>query len=99
MLLSEILSAIGLALDIVGFLILFALAIPALMRRNFVASDRVSLDGVGVDPGHVERSLMDPKGAKLLEQRRRQRQTWCYWAGGSAVLVGFALQFVALFVP
>ena len=44
--LSEILNAAGLALDIVGFSILFGLAIPALMRRNFVTSDRVGIDGV-----------------------------------------------------
>jgi len=97
MLLSEILGATGLALDIIGFSILFALAIPAVMRRNFVASDRVGIDGVSVDSGQSER-LMDPQGAKLLERRRRQRQTIFYWAGGSAVLVGFTLQFVAVFV-
>ena len=96
-LLSETLNAIGLALDIIGFLILFLLAFPALMRRDFVASDRVDLDGVGVDAGQVER-LMDPESAKRQEQRRRRRQTLCYWAGGSAVLIGFALQFAALFV-
>ena len=96
--LSQILSGTGLALDIVGFSILFALAIPALVRKNFVPSDRVGLDGVEGDPGQAER-LMDPGSAKRLEQRRRQRQSWCYWAGGWAVLIGFALQFTAMFVP
>ena len=95
---SEILNATGLALDIIGFSILFALAIPALMRRHFVASDRVGLDGVEVDPNQVDR-FMDPQRTKLLEQRRRRRETYWYWAGGSTVLVGFALQFVASFVP
>lgn len=94
---SEILNATGLALDFIGVLILFALAIPALMRRSFVASDRVGPDGVAMERGQVER-FMDPQRAKHLEQRRRQRETFCYWAGGSAVLVGFALQFVALFL-
>lgn len=98
MLLSEILNAFGLALDFIGFSILFALAIPALMRRNFVASDRVGLDGVAVDPDETER-LMDPQSATLRDRRRRRREACCYWAGGSAVLVGFALQFVAVFVP
>ena len=98
MLLSEILNGIGLALDIIGFSILFTLAIPALVRRNFVASDRVGLDGVAVDPGEAER-LMDPRRAKLLDQRRRRRENRCYWAGGSSVVVGFALQFAALFFP
>ena len=98
MLLSEILNAFGLALDIIGFLILFRLAFPALMRREFVASDRVGLDGVSVDSGHVER-LMDPRRAERLAQRRSQRQDVGYLAGGSAVLIGFALQFAALFVP
>lgn len=98
MLVSEILNGTGLALDIIGFLILFILAFPALMRRDFVASKRVGLDGVAIDPSLAER-LMDPQREKLLEQRRRRRQTCCYWAGGSAVLVGFALQFAALFLP
>ena len=98
MLLSEILNAFGLALDFFGFLILFALAIPALTRKNFVSSDRVGLDGVDMDPGQAER-LLDPHKAQLLVQRRRQRDTCFYWVGGSAVLVGFALQFVAVLVP
>ena len=98
MLLSEILNATGLALDNIGFLILFTLAFPALMRRDFVAADRVGLDGVAVDPGQAER-LMDPQRAKMLHRRRRQRQTCSYWVGGSAVVFGFALQFAALFVP
>ena len=98
MYLSEIFSGVGLALDIIGFAILFGLALPVVMRRSFVASDRVGLDGVEADPGQAER-LMDPGGARLLERRRRRRQTCWYWAGGSAVLLGFALQFVALFVP
>lgn len=97
MLYSEILNAFGLALDIIGFSILFALAFPALMRRDFVTSDRVGLDGVAEDPGQAER-LMDPQPAQLLEQRRRRRQALGYWAGGLAVLFGFALQFAALFV-
>ena len=88
----------GLALDIVGLSILFVLAFPAVMRRDFVTSDRVDLDGVRVDSGQSER-LMDPQRVTLLEQRRRQRQTLCYWAGGLSVLVGFVLQFGALFVP
>ena len=98
MLCSEILGAFGLALDFIGFSILFALAIPVLVRRDFVTSERVGLDGVEVDAGQTER-LMDPEGAELLDQRRRRRQTCCYWAGGSAVLAGFALQFFALCVP
>ena len=98
MILSEIFNATGLALDIIGFFILFVLAYPAVMRRDFVTSDRVGLDGVRGDSGQAER-LMVPESAQLIEQRRRQRQTISYWAGGSAVLVGFLLQFVALFVP
>ena len=97
MLLSEILNATGLALDFFGFSILFTLAFPAFMRRDFVASDRIGVDGVSMEPGQVEK-LMDPESAKRQEQRRRRRQTCCYWAGGSAVLIGFALQFAALFV-
>lgn len=98
MLLSEIFNGTGLALDIVGFLILFRLAFPALMRRDFVTSDRVGLDGVEMASGQIEQ-LIDPRSADLLEQRRRQRQKFGYLAGGSAVLIGFALQFAALFVP
>ena len=90
--------ATGLGLDIFGFLVLFALAFPALMRRDFVTSDRVGLDGVSVDSGQVGR-LMDPPSAGPPEQRRRRRQTCYYWAAGLAVLIGFALQFAALFVP
>ena len=96
--LSEMLNAIGLALDIIGFFTLFVLAFPAVMRRNFVASDRVDVDGVRGDSGQAER-LMDPRRAKLRDQRQRRQQTHFYWAGGLAVLVGFVLQFVALFVP
>ena len=96
--LSEMLNATGLALDIIGFFTLFVLAFPAVMRRNFVASERVDIDGVRGDSGQAER-FIDPQRAKLSEQRRRQQQTRFYWAGGLAVLVGFVLQFVALFVP
>lgn len=95
--LSELLNTIGLALDIIGFFTLFVLAVPAVMRRNFVTSDRVDLDGVRGDSGQAER-LMDPQGAKRRERRRRQRQTWWYFAGGVAVLIGFGLQLGALFV-
>ena len=98
MLLSQIFNTTGLALDIIGFFILFVLAFPAVMRRSFVTSDRVHLDGVRVDSGQVER-LIDPQSAKLHEQRQRQRQTCYYVAGGLTVLVGFALQLGALFVP
>lgn len=91
MLLPEILNAIGLALDIFGFLILFALALPTVMRRHFVASERVCLDGVSVDSGYAER-LMNPQRARLLERRRRQRQTCYCWAGGLLVLLGFAMR-------
>ena len=41
MLLPEKLNAFGLALYIIGFSILFALALPAVMRRHFITSDRV----------------------------------------------------------
>ena len=98
MLLSQMLNVIGLALDIIGFSILFVLAAPAIMRRNFVTSDRVGLDGVRGDSDQAER-LMDPEGTELLEQRRRQRQTCFYFAGGISVLAGFGLQLGALFVP
>ena len=101
MLLSQmphILTGVGLALDIIGFSILFFLAIPALMRRNFVATDRVGLDGANVDSDHGKR-LMDPERAELLGQRRQRQQTCWYWAGGLAVLAGFILQLIALLVP
>ena len=95
---SQVLNAVGLALDIVGFSIVFALALPAVMRRNFVASDRVDLDGVWPDSGQIAR-LQNPERAKRLEQRRNRRQTAWYFTGGVTVVVGFALQLVALFVP
>ena len=98
MLISQIFNATGLALDIIGFSVLFVLALPAVMRRSFVTTDRVDLDGVRVDSGRVER-LMNPQSAKLHEQRRRQRLICCYFAGGLSVVVGFVLQFVALLVP
>ena len=97
MLYSEIFNAVGLALDIVGFFILFLLALPVVMRRNFVSSDRVDVDGIRADSGEIAR-FMDPEGADRLERRRRQRQTYWYFTGGSAVVVGFALQLVAVFV-
>lgn len=98
MLLSQTFNVIGLALDIFGFLILFVLALPAVMNRNFVSSDRVGLDSVQMNSDQVEQ-LMDPKNASLLEQRRRRRQARSYWAGGLMVLFGFTLQLVALFLP
>ena len=98
MLSSQTLNAFGLALDIIGFSLLFALAIPALMRRNFVTTDRVGLDGVLANSDHAQR-LMAPRDAKALERRQRRRQTCLHWVGGLTVLVGFALQLAALFVP
>ena len=68
------------------------------MSRNFVTSDRADIDGVRADSGQVAR-LMDPQRARLLEQRRSQRQARCYVTGGLTVVVGFILQLVALFVP
>ena len=59
--LSLIFNATGLALDIIGFSVLFGLAIPAVMRRNFVSSDRVGLDSVEVDSGQVERFTAPPE--------------------------------------
>ena len=99
MLLSQIFNVIGLALDIIGFSILFVLALPVFMRRNFVTSDRVDLDGIRMDQEDQVERIMDRPRAKLLDQRRRQRQTCWYYVGGLTVLVGFALQIVALFVP
>ena len=98
MLLSQVLNTIGLSLDIIGFSIIFVLAVPAVMRRIFVTSDQVGLDGIRGDSGQAER-LMDPQGAKRRERRRRQRQTCWYFAGGLTVLIGFGLQLGALFVP
>ena len=69
MLLSQIFNATGLALDIIGFTILFALALPAVMRRNFVSSDRVDPDGVRVNSDQAAR-LLDPESAKRLESGR-----------------------------
>ena len=94
MTLSQKLDMFGLALDIIGFSILFAQALPTVMRRDFVTSDRVDLDGVLLGSGQGER-FMDPQSAKLLEQRRRLRQTCCYWTGGVAVVFGFLLQLAA----
>lgn len=98
MLSSQTLNAIGLALDIAGFSLLFVLAIPALTRRNFVTSDRVGLDGVQPDPDHAQR-VMAPRDARALEQRRRRRQACLHWIGGLTVLAGFALQLAASLVP
>ena len=98
MLISRIFNATGPTLDIIGFSVLFVLALPAVMRRSFVTTDRVDLDGVRVDSDQVER-LMNPKSTRLHEQQRRQLQIYCYFVGGLSVVVGFLLQFVALFVP
>ena len=95
--LSEILNVFGLLLDIIGFFVFFGLALPAVMRRDFVTSDRVDLDGVGTDSDQSAR-LMNPQRASLLDQRRRQRQTWLYYAAGLTVLFGFVLQIIASFV-
>lgn len=95
---SQVLNTVGLALDIVGFGIVFALALPVVMRRNFVATGRVGIDGVEPDSGQVER-VMNPERAERREERRNRQQTAWYIAGGAAVATGFALQIVALFVP
>ena len=95
---SQTLNAIGLGLDIIGFSILFALAIPALMRRTFVTSDRVSLDGFDVGPDQFAR-LAAHGDARPPEHRRRKRQAFFRWVGGLTVLFGFLLQLLALFVP
>lgn len=97
MLLSHAFNATGLILDIMGFFILFVLAFPAVMRRDFVTSDRVGIDGVQVESRHVEQ-LMDPEKANLLRQQRRRRQMFCYAAAGTMILLGYLLQLVALFV-
>ena len=97
MLLSNALNAAGLILDIIGFFILFVLAFPAVMRRDFVTSDRAGIDGVQVESRHVEQ-LMDPEKANLLRQQRRRRQMFCYVGAGTMILLGYLLQLVALFV-
>ena len=95
---SQVLNTIGLGLDIIGFSVLFALAFPAVMRRNFVTADRVDLDGVRTDSRQIAR-FMNPDGAKRAERRRNRLQTTGYVAGGILVVVGFILQLVASFVP
>ena len=97
MLLSQALNAFGVVLDIAGFTILFALALPAVMRRNFVTSDRVGLDGVEPDFSAFEQfgSRLE---ARRREEKRGKRQTLWYCTGGLMVLVGFTLQLIALFV-
>ena len=94
---SQVVNVVGLFLDIVGFLILFYLAYPAVMRRDFVRSDRVGLDGVQPDD-HLLVQLNDPEGA---ERRRRRRSRWQavgYAIAGGAIVVGFALQIAATFI-
>ena len=77
MLLSQALNAFGLVLDIAGFTILFALARPAVMRRNFVTSDRVGLDGVEPDFSAFEQ-LGNRLEARRREEKRGKRQTLWY---------------------
>lgn len=89
------LNAIGLALDVIGFAILFVLALPAVMRRNFVASEQVDVDGVRLDSDQIAR-LENPERAKRLERRRQKRQMAGYVTGGLMVIVGFTLQFFAV---
>ena len=67
------------------------------MSRNFVASERVGVDGVEMDYSATARYL-DPVGAKERDQRRQRRLTLLYVTGGALVLGGFLLQFVASIV-
>ena len=98
MLSSQALNAVGLGLDIVGFFIVFVTALPVVMRRNFVTSDRVDVDGVRPDSSLFLR-LQSPGEADRLAQQRKKRETVTYITGGVLVMVGFMLQLVALFVP
>ena len=95
---SELLNAIGLTLDAVGFAVLFYVAFPVFMRRDFVATDRLDIEGVRPDKDQFAR-LADPQGAERLRQRRNRRQTAAYVTGGTAVVVGFLLQIAASFIP
>lgn len=86
------LDAIGLVLDVFGFAVLFMLARPALMRRDFVGAERVAF-GSGVTPSHEDlEHLGKPEEAAEVRKRRRGWQTTGYYVGGIAVVLGFALQ-------
>lgn len=91
------LDAVGLMLDMLGFLIIFVVAMPALMRKNFVPADRVGLDGVRPDRDAVL-AIGDAEGRQRRARRRRRWETAWFVGGGSLVLVGFGLQAVAAFV-
>lgn len=81
----------------VGFGIVFVLAVPAVMRKNFAAADRIGIDRVRSDTRQIER-LLNPEKAKRLEQRHNRRQAVWYIIGGAMFAIAFAPQVVALFV-
>ena len=99
MLCAQTLNTIGLGLDVIGFSVLFCLAYPVVMRRDFVTSDRVGIDGIDdLSARGIER-LIDPEGTERRDNRRMISQKWLYIFGGVSVVIGFLLQILALFVP
>lgn len=99
MLTSQLLDTVGLAFDIVGFTILFLLAYPAVMRRDFVTADQLGMDGPDLDPTREMQRLLDPDGKKLRDARYRTLTTTFYIVGGSLIVLGFGLQIGALYMP
>lgn len=98
MLCSDLLNTLGLALDIIGFLILLGLAFPAVMRKDFLTHDKFGLDGLELDSTEEADQLINPDETVKRRAKRRTIQTCCYIIGGIAVVVGFVLQIVALYV-
>ena len=96
---SQVFNTLGLALDIIGFLILIYFAYPTVMRKDFVATERLGLDGPEVDEIAEFERLNNPNKTEQRLNRRQVLQTSWYIFGAIAIVVGFALQIIALYVP
>ena len=92
--LQAIIATVGLGLDIVGVCILFVFGLPFRAAKDFVSNMPFRLKGVEPSP----EQLAEEQLVVAQEKRDRRINAFGQWSGIGALVGGFALQIVALWV-
>ena len=92
--LPAIVATIGLGLDIVGVCVLFVFGLPFRASKDLVSNMPFRIDGVELSP----EQLAEERRIAAKEKRDRRINSLGQWSGIVTLVLGFALQIVALWV-
>lgn len=92
--LHDLLATIGLLLDILGVSVLFVFGLPENILKGRVSDAAFRVEGQ--EPSSVE--IENERLKRERQSRQRRNAAIGHWVGLSALVVGFSLQIVAVWV-